>query len=168
MKALNRMGWLVLALFALTLGGARHASAQNVRLTFQLIEADGFETTDAEIADVVEELRDIFRFRGYRLLDTSVLRGTLQDGPEYTAVSQRLVFEEQGVFGIQALIQRTEAPTAFRVHVSLTDGGSDTIMDASVTVRSGQTVVLGSARPSSTAAALILVMTAHVDPVPGE
>jgi hypothetical protein len=147
---------------------AQGPAPQNVRLTFQLIEADGFEGMDPAIADVVEELRDVFRFRGYRLLDTSVLRGTLQSDPDFTQVRQRLVFQEQGTFDIQAFIHRTESPTSFRISVSLFDGASDTVMDASVTVRSGQTVVLGSARPVGMAAALILVMTAQLDGAPGD
>src|SRR2546421_6245023 len=39
-----------------------------VRLTFHLIEADGAATTDPVIRDVEATLRQLFRFRGYRLV----------------------------------------------------------------------------------------------------
>ncbi|MFQ5538400.1 MAG: hypothetical protein ACE5GJ_13225 [Gemmatimonadota bacterium] len=38
-----------------------------VRLTFQLVEADGFSGTDPAIAEVEKELRKVFDFKGYRL-----------------------------------------------------------------------------------------------------
>ena len=45
---------------------------RNVLLTFHLVEADGFADEDPEISDVVSQLRNLFNFRGYRLLSTSV------------------------------------------------------------------------------------------------
>lgn len=174
------------SLFLLLLGvGSSGAEAQaplvqNVRLTFHLIEADGFEGTDPAIEDIVAELRDVFRFQGYRLLDTSVLRGTLVGEPGarpdgvLTIVRQRTALEEQGTFEIEAMIHRTADPSAVRVSVSLNDEDGayfspsgqrirPSVIDASVTARSGQTVVLGSGRPNTSAAALILAMSVQLD-----
>src|SRR5437899_8971791 len=47
-----------------------------VRLTFHLIEADGAATTDPAIRDVEATLRQLFRFRGYRLVGEGVVSAT--------------------------------------------------------------------------------------------
>src|SRR3989454_2457878 len=47
-----------------------------VRLTFHLIEADGAATTDPVIRDVEATLRQLFRFRGYRLVAEGVVSAT--------------------------------------------------------------------------------------------
>lgn len=148
--------------------------ARNVRLTFHLVQADGFEGVDPEISDVVDELRQLFRFNGYRLLDTSVLTGVVLPR-ETDRVSQRLVFPELGTLEIEAFIDDSGDPTAVRVGVHLRDANQDVvtlerrvrgpdIMSVSVNVRDGQTVVLGSGRPEGSEAALILVMSADMDP----
>lgn len=154
---------------------------QGVVLTIQVVEADGFGDVDPAIADVVEELRSVFRFDGYRLLDTWLLRAALSvpiqrpDVQAQTRVSQR-----QGALEIEAWLSRTAAPDAVRVVVRLLDTSGEyinnngrrisgpAIIDVSVTVRSGQTVVLGSGRPSGAANALILVMSVELDMGPEE
>ena len=131
---------------------------------------------DPEIADIVDELRNVLRFDGYRLLDTSVLRADLSpempasDRPPTAVVGQRL-----GAFAIQAYVSRAASPDAVRLTVRLrdvsgeyVDGGGTrrpgpAIIDASVTVRSGQTVVLGSGRPRGSENALILVVSPEFD-----
>lgn len=149
-------------------------AATNLRLTFHLVEADGFDGVDAAIADVVDELRQIFRFNGYRLLDTSVLTGVvLQD--ETDVVSQVLVFPDLGALEIEAWISASDAPDTARVHVRLRDTNQDgfvndrrvespEIISVTVNVRDGQTAVLGSGRPEGSEGALILVMSADMNP----
>ncbi|NNM06155.1 MAG: hypothetical protein HKO65_13785, partial [Gemmatimonadetes bacterium] len=44
-----------------------------IRLRFQLIEADSFQERDPAIADVVDELENLFQFEGYRLLGEAVV-----------------------------------------------------------------------------------------------
>lgn len=158
-------------------GSAQEPLAQNVLLTFHIIEADGFPDTDPAIADIVAELRDVFRFTGYRLLDTSVLRASLGgdmrdgDGTVFTIVRQRMTLAERGRFEIEAWVYQTRDPSAVRVAVRLKDEdarGPDrleapVLIDASVTTRSGQTVVLGSGRPSGPGGAFILAMSVQVD-----
>ena len=46
-----------------------------VRLNFQLIEADGAAQGDPAIADVEAELRRLFRYEGYRLVNEAVVGG---------------------------------------------------------------------------------------------
>lgn len=158
---------------------SQEPAGPNVQLVFQVVEADGFRETDPAIAEVVDELRRIFRFEGYRLLETSVLHGTLDGGP----LQQRLALPGHGTYVIRAFLQRTAEPTVTRVSVSLRrhlldaarrdleDAASvqalGPILDASVNVRDGQTVVLGSARDDPEAGAIILVMRAEFDPGTG-
>ena len=151
---------------------------QNVRLTFQLVEANGFdgiEPTGSDrvhpsIVDVVKELREVFRFGGYRLLHTSMLRGVLSDEMQgdghdpFTQVRQRIALEGYGTLEIQAFLFRTPSPDAVRISVHLKDASDESeIIDASVTIRNGSTVVLGSGRPDSSQGALILVMSMQLD-----
>lgn len=160
-------------------GIAQEPLVQNVRLTFHIIEADGFAETDPAIADIVAELRDVFRFSGYRHLDTSVLSATLAgdmrdaDGSVFTIVRQRAALREHGTFEIEAWVYQTREPTAVRVSVRLNHEDSaylsssgqrlmPAVIDASVTARSGQTVVLGSGRPDTSGGALILAMTVQL------
>jgi hypothetical protein len=160
-----------------TRGSAQEPLAQNVRLTFHIIEADGFPDTDPAIAEIVAELREIFRFSGYRLLDTSVLRASLGgdmrdgDGAVFTIVRQRMTLAERGRFEIEAWVYQTRDPSAVRVAVRFKDedgrstdsGEAPILIDASVTTRSGQTVVLGSGRPSGPGGAFILAMNVQID-----
>lgn len=125
-----------------------------VRLNFMLVEADGFTGVDAEIADVEEELRKLFSFRGYRLASRAALQ-TVEDG----YVSQLL-----GDYSVSGRIHRLDVAE---------DGGSLTLaielsnlFATTVNIPLGETVVLGSGQipPSfredgSTVEAAILVVT---------
>ncbi len=113
-----------------------------VRLTFQLIEADGFESTDPEIIEVESALRDVFRFDGYRLVGEALVNGIAgswlqQDVPSadgvvfriHTGISNIRVDSEGGSVELQVELQ----------------AWSETLLATSLRVRSGQTAVLGSA-----------------------
>src|SRR3989442_5033037 len=56
-----------------------------IRLTFHLIEADGAAISDSAIRDVEATLRQLFRFRGYRVVGEGVVSAT-----EKGEVTQRL------------------------------------------------------------------------------
>src|SRR2546422_7601954 len=71
-----------------------------VRLTFHLIEADGAATTDPVIRDVEATLRQLFRFRGYRLVAEGVGSATEKGG-----VTQGLGSETQH-HAFEASVQR--------------------------------------------------------------
>jgi hypothetical protein len=136
---------------------------RNIRLNFHLIEANGFQTVDPVIADVVEELRGLFRFEGYRLLATSLLTGVLDE--HASAVRQRIAVEEMNPLEIQAVIMRSANAETARIEVELSDVYSSYgLMSVSINVRDGQTVVLGSGRPDGARGTLILVMSADMEP----
>lgn len=137
--------------------------AQNIRLTFHLIEANGFQTVDPAIADVVQELRGLFRFEGYRLLGTSLLTGVLDE--QASMVRQRIAVEEMNPLELRAAIMRSANAETARIEVELSDVYSSYgLMSVSVNVRDGQTVVLGSGRPDGARGTLILVMSADIEP----
>lgn len=134
------------------------AAAQSPVLRFQIIEADGFTETDPAIADVRDVLADLFRFRGYRLAAEAVIR---VGGGEF---SQDVASAEGAVFHLNgehvALIQG-DGPEAGNVAItglSLWRGSNQRILETSLTVPVGQTVVVGSARPDNQGPTLILVV----------
>jgi hypothetical protein len=144
---------------------AQEAGPRNVRLIFQLIEADGFPDVDPAIEDIVEELNGLFRFDGYRLLTTSILTGALGDDAD--RLGQVLSLADHGRLQLNAWIYPWEAGETVRVSVSLEDrarGANSEILNVSVRVRNHQTVVLGSAQSRSAAGVLILAMRVELGP----
>ena len=178
---------LIGALFLGPLAGVANAQEgegapediDNVLLTFHLIQADGFTDEDPEISDVVSELRKLFNFRGYRLLSTSVFNVGLARRNMNSVVavgdgSQRIIPGDSGTpLTIKAEISSRRSTGTVRAQVSLTDALRPTgilaaprlpLLEASVTIRDGQRVVLGSARRSAEDPVLILIVTPRVDP----
>ena len=166
-------------------GEADAQDVHNVLLTFHLVEADGFTDQDPEISDVVDELMSIFNFQGYRLLSTSVfnvgltrLRPTV---PDATGVGSQRIFpgDSETQLTIMASVSARRSTGTVRARVTLTDeiwrnaGGEagvilgaerHPLLEASVTIRDGQRVVLGSARRAPGAPVLILVVTPRINP----
>jgi hypothetical protein len=133
-------------------------AAQSPVLRFQIVEADGFTETDPAIADVRDALRELFRFRGYRLAAETVIRvngGSFsQDVATTSGPTSRLTAEHV------ALI-RGDGPQAGNVSINnlgLWIGEDQRVLQTSLTVPVGQTVVVGSARPSNSGPTLILVV----------
>lgn len=154
-------------------------TVQNVQLVFHLVEADGFTDDDPEISDVVSELRKLFNFQGYRLLSTSLLNVGLVGGMADATGggSQRIIADNSETpFTIQADVSARRSTGTVRAKVTLTDETSRLtgfvmrteeqlpLLEASVTVRDGQRVVLGSARRSAEEPVLILIVTPRIDP----
>ena len=159
-------------------------TVRNVQLIFQLVEADGFTDDDPEISDVVSELRKLFNFRGYRLLSTSVLNVGLARTSNTTFGgngSQRIFAAgSETPLAIHAEVTAARYDTNVRAKVTLTEGtpGSPPtyegrwigiempapLLQASVTIRDGQRVVLGSTRRSAGEPVLILIVTPRMDP----
>ena len=153
---------------------------RNVQLVFDLVQADGFTDEDPGIADVVAELRMLFNFRGYRLLSTSVLNvGLAQQANSPASVtgsgSQRIVpGDYKTPLAISAEVSARRSTSVVRAKVILTDvtsrvtgnavlGERLPLLEASVTIRDGQRVVLGSARRSAEEPVLILIVTPRID-----
>ena len=157
---------------------------QNVLLTFHLIQADGFTDEDPEISDIVGELRNVLGFKGYRLLSTSIFNIGLVRSSQGTYVSgdgsQRIYPRgSETPLAIQAEVSSRRAPPGtVRATVTLTDEttrltaiGANMrtterfpLLEASVTIRDSQRVVLGSARRTADEPVLILVVTPRIDP----
>jgi len=116
-----------------------------VRLTFQIIEANGSTGTDPQIAEVEEALRKLFRFDGYRLIGEVMVHGT-----EGNAVHQEFDVPDLGPSAIEAMIRdvRTDS-SGGSVQIEMQfHAGSRTVFGTTVRVRAGQTAVLGRT-PSS-------------------
>jgi len=114
-----------------------------VRLYFQLIEADSFEEEDPAIANVVQELRSLFRFEGYRLMGEAMVpvAGGSQDRQSF---SQRFLgVDNPIVVEAQARLLRTGMVRLDPVVLS--DAWRD-LMTATVNVTPGQTIVIGGAQ----------------------
>lgn len=142
-------------------GGARGSEIENVRLVFQLVEADGFRDQDPAIADVVTQLREVFRFQGYRLASTGLLNSH-PDGEGQT----RLTGGERGGYLVEVALEPVfeqdsgggaRPSDRVRIAVELFHEQEGPAMRATVSVRDGQTMVLGSTRTRD-GTALILVM----------
>ena len=131
------------------------APIESVLLRFQIIEADGFGATDPAIADVVQALRDLFRFRGYRLAAESVVRVT--SGADYRQRTTDIDGTEYIIGGV-AHIREAGGTSAVRLEVNLWRGNGQELIRTSLTVPVGQTVVVGSARAAGELPVVILVV----------
>ena len=126
----------------------------SVRLHFQIIQADGAVRSDPAIAEVEAALRKLFRFRGYRLAGEAVVSGT-----EYSEVSQE-VAGEGGPYTIFARIREVRGSAdsgvvRLEAHLRAGTGGE---LQTTVSLRAGQTAVLGNARLSGTGGTVILTV----------
>lgn len=125
-----------------------------VRLHFQLIEADGPGETDPRIANVESALRELFRFEGYRLLDEAQM-GTVA-GSRSTQVF-RAGDRQYGINAWISDVRTGESGGTARLGVELrTTAGS--VLETTMNVPLGKTVVLGSGRPDPDQGVLILTV----------
>ncbi|HEX6590012.1 MAG TPA: hypothetical protein VF039_13490 [Longimicrobiales bacterium] len=127
----------------------------NVELRFQIIEADGFTGSDPAIADVEQALRELFRFDGYRLASEVMVQATAPgDVDQYAAGNDGQEYRINA--SLDRLIQ-SDSAAAVGLSVSLRSGGG-TLLYTSLTVPSGKTVVVGSARARESNNTVILVV----------
>jgi len=134
------------------------AARPDVRLRFQVIEADGFTDKDPAIADVETELRKLFQFAGYRLAAEATLTAT--DGSE---INQTLSGSD-GQYQVTGDVAWQSGGTT-QLHVRLWGGHSDVLLETTVNVRPGQTLVLGTSPKRGSTATLLL--TLHAEPAEG-
>lgn len=134
-------------------------AAPDMQLRFQLIEADGFTDSDPAIADVEAALRDLFRFRGYRLAADAMVAAS-----QYSRSTQRLLgFGDTPLFLQVNVMRLSRTDDAGSVHLEVTLAGPEgDILSTGVVVPGGQTVVLGTARPFQDRGALILVVRPEI------
>jgi hypothetical protein len=116
-----------------------------VRLHFQLIEADGAGAADPAIAEIESELRNLFRYEGYRLAAEAVVSGAAQSQVEQ-AIGGDVRQGEGYLLAVDIGEIRTIGESgyvALNVHLrSPYSGGLATRINA----RTGQTIVLGNAK----------------------
>ena len=133
-----------------------------VRITFQIIEANGNAETDPRIAEVEAALRELFRFEGYRLVGEVMVHGT-----EGNEVFQEFDVPDLGPSAIEAMIRDVRTDSAggsvqleMRFHA-----GSRTVFGTTVRVRTGQTAVLGRTPSSVGNQNLILAVKAELQEI---
>ncbi len=179
------IGVLALGVLAGTVSaqeGEEAPDIQNVLLTFHLVQADGFTDEDPEISEVVSELRKIFKFKGYRLLSTSVFNiGLVRSARGAYVIGDGLqrVFlaGSDAALTIKAEVSsRLAPPGTVRAKVTLTDATTRPterstsrserlpLLEASATIRDGKTMIVGSPRRTADEPVLILVVTPRIDP----
>ncbi len=138
--------------------------SRSVTLHFQIISANGNAQSDPQIAEVEEELRKLFRFRSYWLLADAVITGL-----ERSVVQQRM-FTQQGRTGsdfsdffVEAAIgsaggEGDSAVVDLQIELR---GHQQPLLGASVSLKVGHTVVLGTL-PLPSDKALILTVRAEI------
>lgn len=128
-----------------------------VRLHFQLIEADGSGPADPRIADLESELRNLFRYDGYRLVAEAVVSGAARSQVEQ-AIGGDVRQGEGYLLAVDIGEIRTIGESgyvALNVHLrSPYSGGLATRINA----RTGQTLVLGNARLQEGGGTMILAV----------
>ncbi len=129
----------------------------DVRLHFRLIEADDFKESDPGISEVESELRRIFQFKGYRLMGEAYVSAT--DGSK---VRQGLLGSSDPYL-VSAEIHWIH-PRVIRLQdVWLVHGRNDVLLQTTVNVHPGQTLVLGTSPGAGTTGGgrtLLLAVTA--------
>lgn len=164
---------------------ANDRPAESVRLTFQLIAALDSSVQDPAIAAVDEELRRVFKFRGYRLLAQGVVVALARHNTNLTLASGRSDLDQYQVVPWIERIDQTAGKGGVMVRVRLNGPSvlrtnpatgsavmtiaSTLILESSITVPFGQTVILGSGSSMGGRApgsALILTVRPEVIPRP--
>lgn len=130
----------------------------DVRLHFQLIEADHFKGTDPAIAPVEAQLKKIFQFTGYRLVGQAVVGAA-----NASAIDVRL----PDAYQLQAHIYR-EGPGTIRVEkIMLYAPHMGPLLQTTVNIHPGQTLVVGNAAEGGTSTGTLLLTLRAEDVVQG-
>lgn len=127
----------------------------NVRLHYLVIRADGAGAADTGIAAIETQLRQLFRFRGYRLAAQAVAVGT-----EGSRIEQQ-VSGEGGPYAITTIVESVRSHRdsgTVRVGVELLAHRIGKVLETVLNVRVGQTAVLGSGQPGGGPGAIILAV----------
>jgi hypothetical protein len=131
----------------------------DLRLRFQLIEADSFQDADPEIADVVEQLGQLFGFGGYRLLGQALVSvAGNRGGGEFR---QRFLGpEEEFLVTATAWLQSSGSVRLFKLTLW---GEGLPILESTINAADGQTLVIGGTRASQSGRSLILTVRPELE-----
>jgi len=121
---------------------------QSVTLHFQVIEAGDFDGTDPAIARVAAPLREMLRYRGYRLLREVTVPAVAGEPFAHTGSSLRIEGQVEQV---------TPAPDA-SVTLKVSVHADSATVEAAVSGAPGQTLVLGSGDRQGGPGALIVAV----------
>ena len=134
----------------------------DVRLHFQLIEADGFTDSDPRIAAVETELRKVFQFRGYRLAGEAFVTAT--DGSD---IEQQMRGTDD-LYSIRGQVYWVRPGTMRLEDMSLYGQASGIGLETTVNIHPGQTLILGSSPKGESTATLLLTVRAEEADVGGD
>ncbi len=129
-----------------------------VRLYFQIIRANGSESSDPEIAEVESSLRRLFRFTGYELVAEALVAGV--EGSQAQQVVAASLGPRRSTFEISANILQVRATGdsgTVRVFINFMIDG-DGILRTGVNLRTGQTAVLGNVQQDPGSDTIILTV----------
>jgi len=130
-----------------------------LRLHFQLIEADSFQEADPEIANVVEQLGQLFSFRGYRLLGQAVVSVAGNRGGG--GFRQRFLGPEEE-FLVTATAELQSSGSVRLRDLTLWGEGAP-ILESTINAADGQTLVIGGTRASRSGRSLILTVRPEME-----
>jgi hypothetical protein len=150
-----------------------------VSMRFKLIAALDSSMRDPAVDDIDAELRKLFKFRGYELIGEGTMLSeemtdfmtTISTRPRSAGRDLRtgkdVMFSETfRIRGWMDGITGTGSDRSIRVQVTVQDAGSDNeLLRTGLTLPIGQTIILGSAKPtvvSGSRGALILVVQPDV------
>jgi hypothetical protein len=128
--------------------------AVDVVMEIQVIEANGFTTTDAAIADIEQSLRETFKYRGYKLLGETRIQA--REGGVFRQASSQFTISGR----VQRMVvQGNERRIPIEVDLRV---GNVAGLESTVTATVGKPVVLGQSTESG---AIILVLRPTIAPI---
>jgi hypothetical protein len=124
-----------------------------VSLRFQVVEAGDFAGGDSSVAQVESTLRELFRYRGYRLLGELTVQAM-----EGTRFSQ-----EQNGLRVSGFVREVTAtgPDA-RVTIDVSVSTGDTEVATSVSGTPGKTMIIGSQKGRADGGALVAAVRPEI------
>ncbi|HEY1206596.1 MAG: secretin N-terminal domain-containing protein [Bryobacteraceae bacterium] len=149
---------------------AASTSAKNVELTFYILEATKEPAADAaplpaELQPAIAQLKSVFAYRGFRLLDTALIRS--RSGESADASGQAQV--EGGTSGynlhLQPSVASETAPATIRIdnlHFQQWMKGTNVGFSANVDLKEGQRAVIGKTSMEGSRSAFILVASGRI------
>lgn len=125
-------------------------------LRFRIIEADGFETDETELADVLPTLREVLRFDGYQMLGEAQSVASAYGGlQQVIATSQEYFLIHASVGAIRVVGDGGSVQLQVELHER---GRGSPIFTTEVAAPIGRTVILGTSKPASERGAYILTV----------
>ena len=135
---------------------------ENVRLTFQIIRANGAGPVDSSIASIEAQLRRLFRFQGYRLVAQTSTVSTGHSGYRLLATGGNDAYQIEG--SLEDASVSGDSGYA-RLAINLVTNRHGPIMNTRLNIRVGHTAVIGG-QPLGQEGALILAVTAEPEVSP--